>query len=513
MNVVAYARYSSDNQRDASIDAQLRFIEEYARRHDMTITEVYTDRALTATSDKRPAFLRMIRDAQLGTFSAILVHKFDRFSRNRYDFAVYRHELERCGVRLIAVAQDFGQSVEAELMEGLMQEWAAYYSRNLSNEVKKGHRENALAALHNGGYAPFGYRVGADQRLELDPQRAPYVRRIFDACLQGLSYRPILEELAAAGIRGARGAVMRYSSIYEILTNERYTGTYVYSTQPHARRDKSQALRIPNAHPAIITPAEFEEVQKIMESRKHAGAPAKRTYICSGLVYCACGAPMHANTATRKGHTYSRYLCAGRCGAPSVLVSVVDGAAFAYLRQLLSEDTKAAFTRALDDYVRSRRSHAQKKSASVKKDVAALQKQIDALVANMSTGVLPAEALAVMGQRIADLKSQIDVLNLSVTMPDLPDRQAIPDEIRRYLDACAAVDFTTDPQEAASAVHTYISRLCIKKDRIEISSTFAAVAQKYGRGDRIPGIPATLYGSSFPREIVQPQPTKVQKFK
>ena len=79
MNVVAYARYSSDNQRDASIDAQLRFIEEYANRKGMTITEVYTDRALTATSDKRPAFLRMIRDAQLGTFSAILVHKFDRF--------------------------------------------------------------------------------------------------------------------------------------------------------------------------------------------------------------------------------------------------------------------------------------------------------------------------------------------------------------------------------------------------------------------------------------------------
>lgn len=485
MNAVAYARYSSDNQRDASIDAQLRFIEEYAARKNITIVATYTDRALTATTDKRPGFKRMIEDAKQRRFDAILVHKLDRFSRNSYDFAVYRHDLERYGVRLIAVAQDFGTSPESKLMIGLMQEWAAYYSVNLSNEVKKGHRENAFSGLHNGGYAPFGYRVGADQRLELDPQRAPYVRRMFDACLQGLSYRPILEELAAAGIRGSRGAVMTYSSIYEILTNERYTGTYVYSMEPHARRDKSEAFRLPDAHPAIVTRQEFEEVRRIMEARKHTGKQAKRVYICSGLVYCECGAPMHANTATRNGYTYSRYLCSEKCGAPSVLVNVVDGAAFAYLKQLLSDETKELFSRKLDEYVRGRRTHAKKMEASVKKEVAALQKQIDTLIENMAAEVLPVEVLSAMGKKIAALQSQIETVQLPITVPDLPPDEDLPSEIRHYLDACSAVDFNTDPQEAYSAVHTYIARMDIKKDRIEISSTFDAIVGKTGRGDRI----------------------------
>ena len=96
----AYARFSSDHQRDESIDAQLRAINDYADRNGFEIVETYTDRALSARSDQRPGFQRMVQDSRSGAFKVIIVHKLDRFSRDRYDSAFYRHELKKNGVTL-----------------------------------------------------------------------------------------------------------------------------------------------------------------------------------------------------------------------------------------------------------------------------------------------------------------------------------------------------------------------------------------------------------------------------
>ena len=84
---VAYARYSTEMQREESIEAQLRAIQEYAEKNNMLIIRQYIDRAKSATSDKRPEFLQMIADAKEHTFNAVVVHKLDRFSRDRYDSA------------------------------------------------------------------------------------------------------------------------------------------------------------------------------------------------------------------------------------------------------------------------------------------------------------------------------------------------------------------------------------------------------------------------------------------
>ena len=101
---VAYARYSSDNQRDESITAQLRAIREYAAKNGIEIVREYTDEARSATTDDRPGFQEMIRDLKNGLkVDLVLVHKLDRFARNRYDAAVYRREIQKAGARLVAV--------------------------------------------------------------------------------------------------------------------------------------------------------------------------------------------------------------------------------------------------------------------------------------------------------------------------------------------------------------------------------------------------------------------------
>lgn len=84
---VGYARFSSDGQRDESIDAQLRAINDYAERNGMIIVGEYIDRAKSATTDNRPEFLRMVSDSADGNFDAVIIHKLDRFARNRYDSA------------------------------------------------------------------------------------------------------------------------------------------------------------------------------------------------------------------------------------------------------------------------------------------------------------------------------------------------------------------------------------------------------------------------------------------
>ena len=102
---VIYARYSSDRQREESIEGQIRVCEEFALRNDLEVIQTYTDRALTARTDRRPAFQQMIADCKKRQFSYILVYKLNRFSRNRYDSAVYKHKIAQYGVKVLSAME------------------------------------------------------------------------------------------------------------------------------------------------------------------------------------------------------------------------------------------------------------------------------------------------------------------------------------------------------------------------------------------------------------------------
>lgn len=154
-----YARFSSNNQRDESIDAQERAIRKYAEENDIEIVEEYIDRSRTGTNTDREEFQRMLNDSRYGLFDLVIVHKLDRFARNRYDSAVSRKILRDNGVELYSVIEKFDNTPESIILEGLMETLNEYYSANLSREVMKGMRENALQCRYTGGYVPLGYRV------------------------------------------------------------------------------------------------------------------------------------------------------------------------------------------------------------------------------------------------------------------------------------------------------------------------------------------------------------------
>ena len=180
LRAAAYARFSSDMQREESIDAQLRAIQDYAQRNNALIVEEYVDRAHTATTDQRPEFQRMIADAKRGAFNLVIVHKLDRFSRNRYDSIIYRRELKIVGVELRSVLENIDGSPESILLESLLEGMNEFYSRNLAREVQKGKCENALQAKHVGGIPPLGYTVNPKTLLlEKEPFESQAVQLIF----------------------------------------------------------------------------------------------------------------------------------------------------------------------------------------------------------------------------------------------------------------------------------------------------------------------------------------------
>ena len=116
---VIYARFSSHNQTEQSIEGQLRECYEYARRHDLTIEGEYIDRALTGTTDKRPSFLKMINDSKKKTFDYVLVYQLDRFARNRYDSANYKAKLKKNGVRVLSARENISDDASGILIEGV----------------------------------------------------------------------------------------------------------------------------------------------------------------------------------------------------------------------------------------------------------------------------------------------------------------------------------------------------------------------------------------------------------
>ena len=140
---VIYARYSSHAQRDVSIDQQVSACREFANRGGIEIVDIYADRAITGTSDRRPAFQKMIQDAKGSGWQYVIVYTLDRFSRDRYDSAVYKRQLRNCGVKVLSAMEQITDDPTGVIMESILEGYAEYYSKELSRKVRRGHEDNA----------------------------------------------------------------------------------------------------------------------------------------------------------------------------------------------------------------------------------------------------------------------------------------------------------------------------------------------------------------------------------
>ena len=304
MNAVIYARFSSDRQREESIEGQIRECNEYARNNGITIVHEYIDRALSASKDteKRLDFQRMIRDSAKRQFEIVLVWKLDRFARDRYDSAHYKNILKKNGVRVLSATEPISEGPEGIILEAMLEGMAEYYSAELAQKIHRGQKENALKCRNNGGVIPLGYKLGEDKVLTIDPLTAPIVQEIFRRYAEGETIKEIRDDLNQRGIKTASGAAYTYASFSTILKNRKYIGEYHYGD-----------ITIPDGIPAIVQKEVFDRVQARRERNMQAPAAAKadETYLLTTKIFCGeCGAMMAGESGTScTGHIYRYYKC------------------------------------------------------------------------------------------------------------------------------------------------------------------------------------------------------------
>lgn len=337
LTAVIYARYSSDNQREESIEGQLRDCYSYAERNGIAVIGEYIDRAMTGTNDARPGFQKMIFDSGDHRFNTVLVWKLDRFSRDRADNVLYKAALKKNGVRVISIKEYIPEGPEGIVFESMLEAYAEYYSLELSQKLRRGIRESALKKRVLHGRIALGYKKGEDGCYAIEEETAPIVRYIFEEYAAGVPMLDIAEALNAKGYVSRDGKKFTRTSFQHILRNRAYIGEYRY-----------QDIVFEDGIPPIITKELFERVQTILDARIANKKSMKKVavdYILTGKLYCGhCGRLVTGLSGTSKqGSTHYYYRCAGRdgrekkCGAANIRKELIERTVEKSVRELIAD--------------------------------------------------------------------------------------------------------------------------------------------------------------------------------
>ena len=334
-----YARYSSDNQRDASIEDQVRQCRARIDREDWTLTQVYSDAAISGATVLRPGYQKLLEDSRNGAFDVVVAEALDRLSRDQEDIAGLYKQLTFAGVRLITLSE----GEVNELHVGLKGTMNALYLKDLADKTRRG-LEGRVRLGRSGGGLCYGYEVIRDRDGRGSPDRggrriiedeARIIRRIFEAFAAGKSPRAIAVALNKEGIRGPRGRSWGPSTIYGnwrrgtgILNNELYVGRLVWNRQRFVK-DPQTGKRIakPNPESEWITQdvpelrvvrdelwLQVKERQAatrklLVEDRNGIRSERARrpTYLLSGLLKCGdCGGGVSKISAQHYGCSNAR---------------------------------------------------------------------------------------------------------------------------------------------------------------------------------------------------------------
>lgn len=308
IRAVIYARYSSDGQREESIEGQIRVDKEYIDRNGMTLTDIYIDKALTASKEpeKRLDFQRMIRNSAKDMFDVVVVYKLDRFARSRDDSRYYKKILKKHNVKVVSATQFVADDPSGIIFEGMLESMDEYYSANLSENINRGLMENALKGKNSGQAIPLGYMLGDDDKLVIDPLTAALVIEIFQRFAEGESIYAIIRSFTERGLKNKKNKPFTYNSFSKLLRNRKYIGEYAF-----------KGVVIPGGVPAIVSEALFNVVQERINKNKNAPGRAKYTseeeYLLTTKLFCGkCERMMVGEAGTSKtGKVHHYYKCNG----------------------------------------------------------------------------------------------------------------------------------------------------------------------------------------------------------
>ena len=467
MNAVVYARFSSHRQGEQSIEGQVAEAERFAATHGLTIVKVYADRAQTGRNDNREQFQLMLADAAKHAFDALIVWKTDRIGRNKEEIALNKYHLKKNGVKIYYVAEAIPDTPEGIILEAVIEGMAAYYSEQLSQNVRRGMRMCAQKAQSTGGTHLLGYTVDENKKYVIDPKHAPTVRLIFDMYATGKTITEIVNELNARGLRTKKGNLFTKNSLHRMLKNKKYIGTYEYNGE----------VSIEDAVPPIVDVDTFNKVQELLQYNQAAAAhkKAKVDYLLTEKLFCGkCGTMMVGVCGTSKtGVRHHYYVCTlqkkKQCTKKAVRQLWIEDLVLEYviklvqdevLQEFIAENTYQYYLAQNTDttYTKS----LQKALAETEKSISNLLRAIEAGIFNESTK-----------ERMNELEEQKSELKVALAAAKLKEDLGLKKEhIVFFLHQFAGMDYA-DIACQKRLIKTFVNSVFVYDDKVVLTFNYS----------------------------------------
>ena len=475
MTAVIYARYSTDSQREESIEGQIRECTAYAEKNGFTVVKHYIDRAISAKTDNRPQFQQMIKDSERGNFDVIIVWKLDRFARNRYDSARYKTQLKRNGVKLVSATEVISAGPEGIILESVLEGYAEYYSADLSEKVVRGMTENALKGIYNGGTIPFGYMIDETRHYQPDPLLAPYVEQTFQKYADGATMTDLRDWLKAHNIKNSMGGEISYNTIQRMLSNRRYIGEL-------RLRDVVQ----PNAIPALVSEELFNKVQEKLAKNKKAPArhKAEESYLLTTKLYCGkCGALMFGESGvSHTGRMYTYYKCAAAkkkktCDKKAVRKQWLEDLVVTETMKLVEDD---ASMNAIIAKVMELQNQESTDLPIYEKQLKETETGITNMLNAIQMGILTSSTK----ERLEALEEQRKELQARIAEERLAKPKMKEEFVRFWLLRFRKLDMT-QPEQRQALVDTFINAIYLYDDKVLITFNYKEGTETVAFGEAV----------------------------
>ena len=467
---VVYARYSSHKQGEQSIEGQLTAAQAYAEARGYTIIHEYIDRAMTGRNDNRDEFQQMLSDCGKKQFSVIIVWKVDRFGRNREEITFNKYRCKKHGVRVEYVAENMGDGPESVILESVLEGMAEYYSLQLSQNIRRGNRENAKKGKFTGGRVPLGYKLDKDHYFVVDPDGAALVRRIYAMYAEGQTITEIITQLNAEGLHTSQGKPYTKNSLRTILKNEKYIGIYDF---------KNGEIRMEDAVPAIVDKDTFYKVQKLLSVNQRAPATkwSRADYLLTNKLFCgSCGALMVGESGkSATGAKYSYYLCTNHkrgktCPRKAIRQDLIEPYVLEKAQQLIMDDEVINFiTENVWDYYQ-KQDQQRDKITAIQAQLSEVEKAVNNLMRAIEAGMPLTEMTK---NRLSELDGQRTALSTALAQIQLDGGFRLEKEhIQFFLMQFRELDYS-DRKCQQRLIDVFVNSIYVKDDELIINFNFS----------------------------------------
>lgn len=470
---IAYYRFSSHSQNEASIDQQKELAHQWADTHGFKIVREYEDAAISGTTDARPGFQQMLSEVEKIRPNTLIMWKTDRLGRDKYVLAMAKKKIRDAGCEIRLLAEHIPtDGPEGILIEGLMEAMAEYYSRQLSQNIQRGMDYNAQHALYN-GHKLFGYGVDkATKKYIVDQDTAPFVQRMFAEYAAGKPMVEIANELNAQGIRTTRGGKFGVKTLNKMLQNRAYIGEYRHGD-----------ILVEGGMPALIDEATFEKVQKQFAENKRKGSQRARgmdenntpRYWLTGKLYCGeCGSTMQGVSGTSKtGHKYYYYYCSGQrkgeCRLKKARKTDLEDMVLFTLHNIVEDDANMA-SLAVDTAAYYKQNF---RDTAYLEGLEAKRKEVEKSLANLVKVIEKGIVSDTVTNRLTQLEEQKNALNEAIETENIrmslyEDEHSIQAYFAKFLNADVS-----DPEIRDQVFEYFVDKVYLYDDKLIVSMWFS----------------------------------------